>query len=152
MHHRFPRRLAPFLLLLVVSLPACGVVISAGSEGTEVFKDFEVAGDFTPGSTVQVTVEVAQPYPVSLEINCAWEDTDLDDDERAVAFEERATVVYETILEANPDADPGEEESAVESTIEFEFEVDEPATYFIACFTVAAPENRIGERFTVEEA
>jgi len=137
-------------MFIALVLPACGIVFSADFEGTEVFRDLELAGEFTAGSPVTVTVTLTQAYPVPVALYCGYEDVDISDDERQVAFSERAQPVYEAVLGANPGDPAGEDKGAEAEALRFDFTVNEPGDYFIACFTVAAPENGIGRRFTVE--
>ena len=144
------------LFLLLLSLPACGIDFRSEFDGTEVFREFALdsdsmlGGEFITGSPIEVTLTVNQAYPVPIAISCRYEDVDITDDERQVAFNERALAVFETVLEANPGHHPRETEIDVRVT-EFAFVVREPGDYFVACFTVAAPENGIGRGFTVIE-
>ena len=144
------------LVLLLLTLPACGVMVGASSEGTEVFREFALAGDetddgyFPEGSTIDVMLTVNQAYPVPVAVSCRYENVDITDDERRVAFNERAISVFETVLPANPDSEPGDDDGVRDQTFEFEFAAPEPGDYFIACSTLAAPENGIGRGFTVE--
>jgi hypothetical protein len=138
-------------MLATLLLPACGIVFSAEFEGTEVFRDLELEGDFVAGSPISATVTLRQPYPVPLAVSCRFEDRDISHEQRRVAFAERALAVYETVLEPDADHHLGDEDrEPVDMEHRFEFTVAEPGNYFIACFTFAAPENGIGERFTIE--
>ena len=134
----------------MLTLPACGIVFSAGFEGTEVFRDLELDGEFRAGSAVTATVTVTQPYAAPLAVSCRYENRDITDDQRKVAFSERALPVFDAVLEAHTGPRPDDRENLAVETMSFEFTVSEPGDYFIACFTVAAPENGIGQRFTVE--
>jgi hypothetical protein len=139
------------ILFLSLLLPACGVVFIADFEGTEVFRDIEIEGDFVAGSPISVALTVRQPYPVPVAISCRFENADISDDQRRVVFAERSLSVFETILEPNPGPGLGDEDVDPEDMEQrFEFTVDEPGEYFLACFTLAALENGIGQRFTVE--
>jgi hypothetical protein len=146
------------LLLLLLALPACGVAFSANFDGTEVFRKFAldspdvVNGEFPPGSPIEVSLTVNQGYPVPVAVSCRYENVDITDDERKVAFNERTTSVFETVLPANLDGhEPGDVDDVPDQEFNFEFSVDEPGDYFIACFTVASPENGIGRGFTIIE-
>ena len=145
------------LFLIVLSLPACGIVFSADFEGTEVFRAFTldsdsiVDGKFLVDAPIEVALTINQAYPVPVALSCRYEDVDITDDQRQVAFNERTLSVFETVLEANPGHEPGDDEDVEDQVFEFEFAVPEPGDYFIACFTVAAPENGTGRGFTVEE-
>src|SRR5690606_38353049 len=143
LHPRRRRLLA--LVLLCLALPACGVAFSFEFDGTEVFRDLELEGDMQPGTPIAVTLTVRQPYPVPLAISCRYENTDLTDDQRKVIFAERAIPVYDTVLPPAPESRLGEDaEDPPDIEHRFEFAVEEPGEYFIACFTVAAPEHGIG--------
>ncbi len=141
----------------MLALPACGIAFSSDFDGTEVFRDFSldspdlVDGDFPAGSPIEVSLTVNQAYPVPVAISCRYEDVDITDDQRKVAFNERATSVFETVLPANPGHEPGDDEDVPDQDFDFEFTVSQPGDYFIACFTVAAPENGTGRGFTVVE-
>jgi hypothetical protein len=136
---------------MAVTLPACGIAFSSDFTGTEVFRDLHLESDFLTGSPIAVELEVSVSYPVPLAISCRYEDTDITDDQRAVAFNERTTSVFETALQAQPAGEPSQDKVGDTETFSFEFSVPEPGDYFIACFTVASPENGIGQGFTIEE-
>lgn len=144
------------LALLLLPLPACGIVLSADFKGTELFREFELSGDETPegyfvaGGAIQVALTVNPSYPVAVAVSCRYENVDITDDQRRVAFNERTLSVFETVLPANPDSVPADDAGVPDETFEFEFEAPGPGDYFIACFAVAAPENGIGRGFTVE--
>ena len=154
---RRPRRHLIALMLAVLILPACGVVLSAEFEGTEVFRDFElesieeIDGEFPVNALIQTQVTVNQGYPVPIAISCRYENVDITDDQRKVAFNERTISVFEITLPANPGHEPGDVDEVEDQVFDFEFRVSEPGDYFIACFTVAAPENGIGRGFTIIE-
>ena len=136
---------------MTLALPACGIVFSAEFEGTEVFREMEMEGDLVAGTPIQVTVTMTQPYPVPLAVSCRYENTDITEEQRKVAFNERALPVYETVLQPRPGQAPGDDPDEMEEVRRgFELIVPEPGDYFLACFSVAAPENGIGRRFTIE--
>ena len=153
-----PHRRKPFiaLFLLLLTLPACGVVFSSAFDGTEIFREFAldsdsiVDGEFIAGRPIEVTLRVSPVYPVPVAVSCRYEDVNITDDQRQVSFNERATSVFEVVLAENQDDRPGDTGAEV-LTYEFEFDAPQPGDYFIACFTVAAPENGIGRGFTVIE-
>jgi hypothetical protein len=122
-------------------------VFGSPDPSTEVFRDIELDGDFVPGGEIEVTLEVTQAYPVPLAISCRYENTDITEDQERVAFNERTKSVYEGVLQANPGHEPGDEVG--ERTIRFTFSESELGDYFIACFTVASPENGIGQGFPI---
>lgn len=152
---RLPRFHVLLFTVILLASPACGVQFSATFEGTEVFREFalgsddEVNGEFPSGSEVDVAVTLRQAYPVPLRISCGYENVDITDDERKVAFNERAITVFETTLPANPEYDPPDYEDVEDQVFNFSFSEPEAGDYFIACFTVAAPENGIGRGFTI---
>jgi hypothetical protein len=145
-------------MLTVLLLPACGVVFSARFEGTEVFRELDLESesgmttDFPAASTISVTLTLKQSYPVPLAISCGYEDVDISDDERKVAFNERALIVFGTLLPANPESSPADHKEQSPQVLNLEFSVPDPGDYFFACFTPAAPENGIGQGFTVTES
>ena len=145
------------LLLLLLTLPACGIVFTAEFKGTEVFREFELASDqmddgsFLAGTPIEMRLRVNQAYPVPVGISCRYENVEITDDQRQVAFNERALPVFETVLEANPGHEPGDDDGVPDQTFEFEFAAPEAGDYFIACFVVSAPENGIGRGFTTVE-
>ena len=121
------------------------------------FREFQLGGDtkagsFRAGSPIEVTLTVNQAYPVPIAVSCRYENVDITDDKRRLAFNERTLSVFETVLAANPGHEPGEDEDVEDQIFEFEFVAPKPGDYFIACFVVAAPENGIGLGFsTVDE-
>ena len=85
-----------FLLALLLALPACGVSFRTEFKGTEVFKSISVSGNRVVGSELTLNLEVAQPYPVPVQVSCYFEnEDDLTDDQKMVAFQERAAKVGE---------------------------------------------------------
>jgi len=148
------RRHLAALFLILLSLPACGIDFRSEFDGTEIFREFALdsesmrGGEFIAGTPIEVTLSANQAYPVPIAISCRYENVDITDDQRQVAFNERALSVFETVMEANPGHHPGETETDVR-VFEFDFMVMEPGDYFVACFTVAAPENGIGRGFAV---
>ena len=145
------RRLAP-LLLLLLSLPACGIDFVASEEGTELIDKIEVMGNFVAGGEVTVKMTVNHAYPVPVHIACYVENQNLvTEDKEDVVFHERATLVGEefldTALSAGQPLNPDDE--VAKKTYSYSFTVDTPGTYFIACITPAAPDNGIGRTFTV---
>jgi hypothetical protein len=143
------RRL-PFLALLFVALPACGVSFRSSFKGTEVFKSISISGDRIAGSELTLTVEVAQPYPVPIKVSCYYEDADsLTDDQKIVAFQERAPLIGETVLPANVGSDP--QNKVEKQTLSFKFKPEQAGQYFAACVTPGAPDNGYGMSFTVRK-
>ena len=144
-----PIRIA--FLLLLLALPACGVSFRSNFEGTEVFKKVSISGDRVAGAELTLNVEVAQPYPVPLQVACYYEDPDkVTEDQKNVAFQERAPLIGQAVLPANVGSNP--QDKVETQTLTFKFKVDKPGDYFVACLTPAAAENGYGVSFTVKAA
>ncbi len=147
--------LRPRLLLLILALfglTACGVRFVDSFNGTELFRKLELTGDFLPGKPLTVTVTVTQAYPLPVEVACMYEDSsDLTKDQKKIVFPERATTVGTVTLPASPGTAPGDKKKVEPQEYSFEFTVDQPGDYFIACLTPAATENGIGTSFTVDK-
>jgi hypothetical protein len=136
-------------LLLLLALPACGISFRSNFDGTEVFKSISLTGDRVVGSELTLNVEVAQPYPVPVKITCYYEDPEaLTDDEKMVAFQERAPVIGEIVLPPREDSDP--QDKVEKQKLSFKFKVDQPGSYFAACLTPGAAENGYGLEFTIK--
>ena len=120
-------------------------------KGTEVFKSISISGDRVAGSELMLTVEVAQPYPVPIKVSCYYEDEDsLTDDQKMVAFQERAPLIGERVLAANAGSDP--QDKVEKQTLSFKFKPEQPGKYFAACVTPGAADNGYGMSFTVRSA
>ena len=138
-------------MLTILLLPACGVQLGGGSDGTELFKDLELEGDRFANRELILALEVNQAYPVPVRVACYYEDREnLTEDQEKVAFQERATPIGERILPASDAESPGDD--VPRETLRFAFSVPEPGTYFAACLTPAAPENGIGLEFDLRPA
>jgi hypothetical protein len=137
------------LLVLLLALPACGVSFRSEFKGTEVFKSISVSGNPVAGSELTLNVEVAQPYPVPVQIACYFENEDsLTDDQKMVAFQERAAKIGEIVLPANVNSDP--QDKVEKQKLTFKFKPETPGDYFAACVTPGAPDNGYGTSFTVK--
>jgi hypothetical protein len=126
--------------------------VSFGSEfkGTETFKSLSVSDTRKAGTEITITVEVAQPYPVPVTIACYYENSDtLTDDEKMVAFHERAKKMGETILPANTGSNP--QDKVDKQKLTFTFTPADAGSYFVACITPGAPDNGYGKAFTVSK-
>jgi len=142
-----------FSILFVVFLsPVCGVAFRSTFTGTETFKSIALSGDRVTGAPLTLTLEVQQTYPVPLAITCYYEDSDkLTDDEKKVAFQERAHVLGRALLPAAPERNPQDKlEKSQRQTLTFDFKVDEAGSYFAACLTPAAAENGFGMPFKIK--
>jgi hypothetical protein len=137
------------LLLLLLALPACGVSFRNEFKGTEVFKSISISGERVAGGELTLSVEVAQPYPVPVTVTCYFENEDgLTDDQKMVAFQERAAKIGETVLPANVDSNP--QDKVEKQKLTFKFIPETAGDYFAACMTPGAPENGYGTAFTVK--
>jgi hypothetical protein len=147
----FTLRLAA-LLILLLSLPACGIEFVASEEGTELIDKVEVAGEFVEGGEVTVSVTVNHAYPVPVHIACYVENQSLvTEDEKDVAFHERADLVGEVYLDTalGPSGAMHPNDEVDDQVFRYPFRVERPGTYFIACITPSAPDNGIGRTFNV---
>ncbi len=138
----------PVTALAVLALTACGVSFSDAYTGTETFKGLSLSGERRVGSELTIHLQVSQVYPVPVRIACYYEDGDrLTDDQKKMAFEERATFIGDTVLQ--PEALGTPTKKAVSQPISFQFSVPEPGSYFLACLTPAAVENGWGLEFKI---
>jgi hypothetical protein len=137
------------LLALLLALPACGVSFRSEFKGTEVFKSISVSGDRVVGSELTLNVEVAQPYPVPVEVTCYFEnEDDLTDDQKMVAFQERAAKAGETVLPPTVGSNP--QDKVDKQKLTFTFTPKTAGDYFVACVTPGAADNGYGTSFTVK--
>ena len=117
--------------------------------GTEVFKSLSLEGDRVAGSELTLNVEVAQPYPVPVQVACYFEnEDDLTDDQKMVAFWERAAKIGEVILPANVGSNP--QDKGDKQKLSYKFKPDKAGDYFAACITPGAPDNGYGMAFKVK--
>ena len=139
------------LLLLTLVLSGCGVAFFANFNGTESLKELKLDGDFVAGQPLSISITVNDAYPVPVRIACYYEKPDaVTDDQRRILFEERATLIGETVLPASANTKP--KDKVTHQTLSYNFTIDPPGSYFAACITPASPENGIGESFDVEAA
>jgi len=145
---QLPRALrAVFLLVGLLLLPACGVKFSGAPDETEFFKGLRLTGEMLANRELSIEVDVEDSYEAPVRVACYYENPDkLTRDQKKVAFEERAQLVGERVLEPGPPgAGPGPRR-----TLTFRFSVPEPGTYTLACLTPAAPENAIARTFRID--
>jgi hypothetical protein len=149
----FAPRLLSMLFIVFLS-PVCGVAFTSHYNGTETFKSIAISGDKVVGSPLTLTLEVTQTYPVPLQITCYYEDgSKLTDDQKKVAFQERAKILGQTLLPAAPQHNPQDKiDKADRQKLEFPFKVDEAGSYFAACITPAAAENGYGIAFKIKDS
>lgn len=149
----FAPRLLSVLFIVFLS-PFCGVSFRNTFNGTETFKGIALSGERVVGAPLTLSLEVQQTYPVPLQITCYYEDADkLTDDQKKVAFQERARVLGQTVLPAAPEHNPQDKiDKAQRQTLTFPFKVDEAGSYFAACITPAAAENGYGISFKIKDA
>jgi hypothetical protein len=139
------------LLAALALLPACGVQFGSSFEGTELFKDLDLQGDRFANRELVLSVEVNQAYSVPVRIACYYEQPDaLTDDDKKVAFQERATLIGERVLPASDTGSPGDD--VPRQTLRFPFSIPDAGSYFAACLTPASPENGIGLDFDLKPA
>jgi hypothetical protein len=153
----FPSLFGPRLLgvLFVVFLsPLCGVSFRQSFEGTETFKSIAIEGDRVVDSPLKLSIEVTQTYPVPLQVTCYYEDaTKLTDDQKRVAFQERAAIIGQALLPPAPEHRPQDKlDKSQRQTLSFDFKVPESGQYFAACITPAAAENGYGLVFRIKDA
>jgi hypothetical protein len=144
-------RLAP-LLILLLTVPGCGIEFVASEEGTELIDSVTVSGEFVAGGEVMVTVTINQAYPVPVHVACyAQNESLVTEDEKDVSFHERATLVGQVYLDTaiGPSGAMTPDTEVQKQTFSYPFRVERPGTYFIACITPAAPDNGVGRTFTV---
>ncbi len=147
----------PFALacLIAIAVSACGVKFRETFEGTELFKGMSVCDqsgavcasgstrEFPAGSELTIDLVITQGYPVPVRVACYYEDGDrLTEDQKKLAFQERATLAAETVLPAAPGRRP--DEKTPEQHLTFKFRIAEPGDYFLACMTPAAADNGLG--------
>jgi hypothetical protein len=136
------------LLTLLLALPACGLRLNATGTGTELFEDVELTGERVTGSELTVTVTLTPSYPVPVRVACIYENEVVEPAYLdIVAFEERATVIGETVLEPSTGSRPDEE--GPERQLSYRFTAPPPGRYFLSCLTPAAPDNGMGFYFTI---
>ena len=130
-------------------LSGCGVSFIANFSGTESLKELKLDGDFVAGKPMTISIVVNDAYPVPVRIACYYEEPDaVTNDQRRILFEERATLIGETVLPASPDTKP--KDKVAHQTLSYNFTIDHAGSYFAACITPASPENGIGESFNLE--
>ncbi|HXH21698.1 MAG TPA: hypothetical protein VNN10_06685 [Dehalococcoidia bacterium] len=163
-------KLASHVVLLVLApllLGACGVRFNGSFEGTELFKslwltrqagieeqrcDRQGATWVCPaGSRLAVNVGITNGYPVPVRVACYYEDPDaLTEDQKNLAFVERATLIGETVLAPRPGLRPDmyapdkKDDPAKRETLTFPFQAPPAGSYFLACLTPAAADNGVG--------
>jgi hypothetical protein len=142
------------LLALLLLLPACGVSFKDSFNGTELLKELDIEGDLFANRELVLVLQVNQAYTVPVKIACFYEDREnLTDDEKKVAFQERATLIGERTLEAaDPAAVDSPGDDVPRETLRFTFSIPEAGKYFAACLTPASPENGIGIDFRLRPA
>jgi hypothetical protein len=139
------------LLALLLSLPACGVAFRDGFDGTELFKEVELSGDRIVNRPLTVTMELNEAYPVPVRVACYYDKSrGLSDDQKKIAFHERAVLIGQRDIGGTAGSRPDEE--VTPTYISFQFSIPEPGQYFLACITPAAPDNGIGKRITIRSA
>ncbi|MDZ4278601.1 MAG: hypothetical protein U1B78_05625 [Dehalococcoidia bacterium] len=156
--------------VLSAVLMACGVSFGASEDGTELFKRLTVTGDFRRGSTLSLTLEYAQQYPVEVEVSCVL----LQESSGGTATPEppdsgepptptdvvipapqptpkgKVQDILRETLEANPDGGPVDEATPVPGTLERQFTAPTlPGLYEVACFTPKDDNNEIEQEIVI---
>jgi len=141
-------------VFLIALSPTCGVSFREHFNGTETFKNINITGDQVVGGKLTLTVDVTQTYPVPLDVACYYEDaTKLTDDQKKVAFQERAAKIGGTTLPPAPEHKPQDKlDESQHQTLSFDFSIPKSGQYFAACITTAAPENGYGKVFRIRDA
>jgi hypothetical protein len=111
-------------------------------------------GDLFANRELVLVLEVNQAYTVPVRVACYYEDRqNLSDDDKKVAFQERAILIGERVLEAaDPTTVQSPDDDVPRETLRFAFSVPEAGRYFAACLTPASPENGIGTDFQLRPA
>jgi hypothetical protein len=162
-----PRRAWLGLAVLVMALVAfgCGISLTSGEEGTEIFQDLRLTGEFMTGGSLQLVLSYEQPYPVDIGVECALFGADArtrrlatptptgtPDIRQRFRANKVTRLLYETIP-ANPDGGPVGEATPVPGTIEHGFTAPSvPGVYRVVCFTPADSHNAIKRTFVVHPA
>jgi len=144
---------ARFLIILITlaALPTCGVELKETFEGTEVFKGIALSGERVAGGELTLTLTVSQGYAVPVRIACLYENRSTRPPGwQKLAFEERATLIGETVLPAVVGSKPGD--GGERQTFSFPFVVPEAGDYQVVCLTPAAPDNALRIEFRVAAA
>ena len=138
------------LPLLILATAACGVRLTNAGGDYEMFEGIRLAGERRAGVELTLSVTLASAYPVPVRIACFYEDYDsLSDDEKTLAFEERAVKIGEAVIPPVPGGRPPGKD-APEQTISFRFSAPRAGEYFLACNTPAAADNGFGLSFEIE--
>lgn len=135
-------------LVALLFLSACGVAFSDDFDGTELFKGISLSGERVPGAELTVHLRINNGYPVPVRIGCYYEDPKtVTKEQEELAFNERATLIGETVLPAQEGRRPDKKYPGQE--LSFSFAAPEAGSYFLACFTPAAKDNGLGLNFKI---
>jgi hypothetical protein len=138
------------LLLFPALALGCGVTFREQFFGTELFQSIDLSGQREINSELTLSLTITQGYPVPVHIACYYEDgSKLTDDQHKLAFQERATLIGETVLPGDIRERPGGSEVKAQK-LSYKFRLAEPGDYFLACLTPASPENGLGYLFTIK--
>ena len=162
-----PRRAWLGFAAVVTALIAlgCGISLTAGEEGTEIFQDLQVTGDFVTGGALQLVLIYEQPYPADIAVECALLGADArtkrlatptptgtPDIRQRFQANKITRLLYETIS-ANPDGGPIDEATPIPGMIEYGFTAPSvPGTYRLVCYTPADSNNAIKRTFVIRPA
>lgn len=133
---RLARVMAVAILIVALSIVACGVRYSDPEPGTEFFENIDITGDMEAGETLTVTVGITQTNPVEVVSVC-----ELRQDKKTLFEIGRDTIA--ALPEGNPGATP------VVSEHSHDFTVDEAGTYVVECLTPKDEDNFIAKEIKV---
>ena len=173
MSHSLGALFAFGLFALIVT--GCGISFGASESETEIFKELTVEGDFRPGGSLTMTLEYAQQYPVTIDVECALFEIEPEKTPTAATATStpaseltptpvripnpRSTPVNKVVdilaetLAANPEGGPVDEATPVPGVFERDFFAPERSgKYVVLCFTPDDDNNGIAESITIKPA
>ena len=135
-------------LVLIAALPACGITFEDEFQPTELFDTISLDGERVVGEDLTITVGLSNGYDVPVKVGCYYETEAVKGDRQLQGFISRAKMIGETVLSPAPDGRPDRPDVPIQ-TLSFDFSVDQPGDYFVACVTPAASDNGLGIYFSV---
>lgn len=115
----------------------------SGVDESEIFRDLTVDGSFRPNGDITVRVDVEQPYPVPVTVDCDL----LEDDE-----ETKVTDILSQDIPANVEGAPVGTATPLPGDFEQAFRApSQPGRYLVKCVTPLDENNAIGEWITIQE-
>jgi len=157
------------LLLGLAVLTGCGIRLSSGSDTTELFKGLIVQGDFRAGGRVSVTLQYAQPYPVTVDVACDLRHAHFrgtPTPQPAPGTTTPARLAYPPptpvnklfdivgwTIPVNTDGGPVDEATPILGSFEHTFIApQEPGRYVVKCYTPRDTNNAISRNITIVPA